>query len=379
VKILTVVGTRPEAIKMAPVIAEARRRGLAVRVCATAQHRELLDQVLGLFAIVPDRDLDLMRPAQTLADFAARALAAVDRVLAVERPDWVLVQGDTTTAMVAALAAFYRSVPVGHVEAGLRTGDLARPFPEEMNRRTIDMLSRAHFAPTLGAGSNLLREGIAASSIHVTGNTVVDALLEARAMPCPDSELAAAAMPPLAPNERLVLVTAHRRESFGDGMRAIARAVARLAAAVPDVRIVYPVHPNPNVREPMEEILAGTPRVHLISPLPYLAFVHLMSRAHLIVSDSGGVQEEAPTLGVPALVLRETTERPEAIEAGAVRLVGVDEEAIVRAALEVLGEPAVRDAMARAVNPYGDGQAAARIVRILLGEPWTPFASEGRG
>jgi UDP-N-acetylglucosamine 2-epimerase (non-hydrolysing) len=389
-KVLAVVGTRPEAIKMAPVVAEGRRRGLDIRVCATAQHREMLDQVLEIFAIVPEHDLDLMRPDQSLADLASRELAAFDRVLVEERPDWVLVQGDTTTAMIAGLAAFYRAIPVGHVEAGLRTGDLARPFPEELNRRVIDMLARAHFVPTAGAKRNLVAEGIPEASLHVTGNTVVDALRATLGLERGESDATGLPVVPgggrlpggrrganRAEGERLVLVTAHRRESFGEGMRGIARALARIAAAFPDVRIVYPVHPNPNVRGPMEELLGGNPRIHLATPLPYLPFVTLMANAHLIMSDSGGVQEEAPALGVPALVLRETTERPEAIEAGAVELVGVDEERIVAAATAVLADPAKHARMARAVNPYGDGRAAERIVSILTGEPWSPFTPGG--
>jgi UDP-N-acetylglucosamine 2-epimerase len=376
-KVLAVIGTRPEAIKMAPVVLAGRRAGIDLRVCATAQHREMLDQVLGLFDLVPDHDLDLMRPDQSLAELAARALVALDPVLMRERPDWVLVQGDTTTAMVAGLAAFYRQVPVGHVEAGLRTRDLARPFPEELNRRVIDLFAHAHFVPTESARQNLLAEGVDDASVHVTGNTVVDALLQARAMSCPEAELES--LPPLAAGERLVLVTAHRRESFGKGMESIARAILRIAGDFADVRIVYPVHPNPNIRATMEAILTGHPRVHLIEPLPYLPFVHLMSRASLIVSDSGGVQEEAPSLGVPALVLRETTERPEAIAAGAVRLVGVSEEGIVAAARVVLGDAEVQVRMARAVNPYGDGAAAERIVKILKGEPWSPFAPGATG
>lgn len=373
-KLLAVVGTRPEAIKMAPVITTARRRGVHVVVCATAQHRDMLDQVLGLFRIVPEHDLDLMRPDQTLSDLSARALAGLTPVITAERPDWLLVQGDTTTAMIAALASFYARVPVAHVEAGLRTGDLARPFPEEMNRRVVAVLTAAHLAPTATARANLLREGVAADAVQVVGNTVVDALRATRALACPDDLLAA--VPALAPGERLVLVTAHRRESFGEGMRQIARALQRIVRTHPDVRIVYPVHPNPNVQAPMREILAGEPRVHLVPPLDYLPFVHLMARAHLIISDSGGVQEEAPSLGIPALVLRETTERPEAVAEGCVRLVGVDESNIVAAATELLGDEVAYARMARAVNPYGDGHAAERIVSILTGEPWLPFVPE---
>lgn len=370
-KVLAVVGTRPEAIKMAPVITTARRRGIDVVVCATAQHRDMLDQVLGLFRIVPEHDLDLMRPNQSLSDLSARALTGLTPVIAQEQPDWLLVQGDTTTAMIAGLASFYARVRIGHVEAGLRTGDLERPFPEEMNRRVVAVLAAAHFAPTSTARDNLLREGTASDVVHVVGNTVVDALVATRALACPPEALSA--VPELLPGERLVVVTAHRRESFGEGMRQIARALKRIARAHADVRLVYPLHPNPNVQAPMREILADEPRVHLIPPLDYLPFIHLMSRAYLIVSDSGGVQEEAPSLGVPALVLRETTERPEAVAEGCVRLVGVDEETIVAAASELLTNPAAYARMARAVNPYGDGQAADRIVSILKQEKWQPF------
>ena len=373
-KVLAVVGTRPEAIKMAPVITTARGRGVDVTVCATAQHRDMLDQVLGLFRIVPEHDLDLMRPDQSLSDLSARALVGLSPVIAAERPDWLLVQGDTTTAMIAALAGFYARIPVGHVEAGLRTGDLARPFPEEANRRMVAVLAAAHFAPTATARDNLLREGTSPDGVYVVGNTVVDALLATRAIPCPPEALAA--IPALLPGERLVVVTAHRRESFGEGMRQIARALQRIARAHPDVRLVYPLHPNPHVQGPMREILAAEPRVHLVPPLDYLPFIHLMARAYLIISDSGGVQEEAPSLGVPALVLRETTERPEAVAEGCVRLVGVNEENIVGAAAELLSDAAAHARMARAVNPYGDGVAAERIVSILKGERWTPFVPQ---
>jgi UDP-N-acetylglucosamine 2-epimerase (non-hydrolysing) len=375
VKLLAVIGTRPEAIKMAPVVASARKRGVEVVVCATAQHRELLDQVLDLFAIRPEHDLDLMRSDQTLADLTSRAVAALDPVIAAERPDWLLVQGDTTTAMCGALAAFYRRVRVGHVEAGLRTRDLTRPFPEEMNRRVVDLVADAHFAPTERARRHLLEEGAVGSTVHVTGNTVVDALAAVRGhLDGPEAERG---LPDLGQGERLVVVTAHRRESFGPGMRAIAEALVRLVAAHPDVRVVYPIHPNPSVREPMNEILGRfAARIHLVEPLAYLPFVRLMSRAYLVLSDSGGVQEEAPSLGVPALVLREVTERPEAVEAGAVRLVGVQADAIVAAASELLSRPEIHARMARVSNPYGDGRAAERIVAILLGEPWRPFSPD---
>lgn len=373
-KLVAVVGTRPEAIKMAPVILEARKRGCEVCVVATGQHRAMLDQVHDVFGISPERDLDLMRPDQELADLTARALVAVDEVLGVEAPDWVLVQGDTTTAMASALSAFYRRIRLGHVEAGLRTNDLERPFPEELNRIVADRVGRAHFAPTAGARQNLLREGLGEETIHLTGNTVVDALHAILESSAGSAEVPG--LPTLAPGERLVLVTAHRRESFGDGMICIARAVARLAEAHPEVRIGFPVHPNPNVRRVMHDLLGNTPRVHLVEPLGYPTFVKLMARASLVLTDSGGVQEEAPALGVPALVLRETTERPEAVAAGAVALVGLGEDDIFAAADEILRSDEAHARMARAVNPYGDGHAAARIVSILLGEPWAPFRTE---
>lgn len=368
-KLLAVVGTRPEAIKMAPVILEARRRGCGVVVCATAQHRHMLDQVLARFGIEPERDLDLMRPDQSLADLTARALTALDRVLEEETPDWLVVQGDTTTAMVASLAAFYRRIPVAHVEAGLRTRDLAHPFPEELNRIVADRISAAHFVPTRAARENLLAEGFAPDSLYLTGNTVVDALQSIRQTRHDRGTVTG--------EGRRIVVTAHRRESFGAGMERIARAVARIARAHDDVHIVYPVHPNPNVQAVMRETLGGVPRVALVEPLEYAEFVELMAGAYLILSDSGGVQEEAPSLGVPALVLRETTERPEAIAAGAVELVGTNEDAIVAAAERLLNDSEAHTAMARAVNPYGDGRASERIVSILNGEPWEPFARGG--
>jgi len=370
-KILVVLGTRPEAIKMAPVILEARDRGLKTIVCVTAQHREMLDQVLDLFGIQPEIDLDLMEPDQTLASLTARALLALDEVLAEVAPDWVLVQGDTTTAMVAALAAFYRQVPVGHVEAGLRTGDLNRPFPEELNRRLADAVSGRHFLPTEQARENLAAEGFAPETMAVTGNTVVDALQWVRQQPAAATD--DLGLPDVTASDRIVLVTAHRRESFGAGMESSARALVRIVDQNPDVRMVYPLHRNPNVRQVMEEALGAVPRIHLLPPLDYLPFVQLMARSTLILSDSGGVQEEAPSLGVPALVLRETTERPEAVAAGAVRLVGLDTERIVREANILLQDAAAHEKMAVAVNPYGDGQASTRIVSILLDEPWSEF------
>lgn len=370
-RIVAVVGTRPEAIKVAPVVREARARGIETLVCATAQHREMLDQVLDLFELEADIDLDLMQPGQTLAALSARALTALDEVIDRVRPDWLLVQGDTTTAMIAAMVGFYRRVQVGHIEAGLRTGDLERPFPEEFNRRVADTISAAHFVPTPSARDNLLGEGFSPDTLHLTGNTVVDALQWMLSRDGDALSELAAVLPP--PDARMVLVTAHRRESFGDGMREIAAALRQVAQANPDVHFVYPVHPNPEVREVMEAELADRDRIALLPPLPYQSFVQLMARAELILSDSGGVQEEAPSLGVPALVMRETTERPEAVEAGAVRLVGVRADTIVPAANELLSDPDLHARMARAINPYGDGLAAQRIVAILAGTPWEPF------
>jgi len=364
-QILAVYGTRPEAIKMAPVIAALRRRpeAFAVAVCATGQHREMTDQVEELFGLRPDLDLGLMRPDQTLNGLAARALEALDGVLTARRPDWLLVQGDTTTAMTAALAAFHRGVRVGHVEAGLRTGDLARPFPEEANRRVIDLLAAALFAPTGRARAALLAEGSDPARVHVVGNTVIDAL---RCLAPGEAETAAAERPE-------VLVTVHRRESFGPPLRRIFVALRRLAVAFPAVHWVYPVHPNPNVRGPAREILAGLPNLELCAPLGYRELVRRLARCRFVLTDSGGLQEEAPTFGKPVLVLRETTERPEGVEAGVARLVGTDAERIFAESSRLLTDDDAWLGMARAVNPYGDGHAAGRIAAILAGEPWTPF------
>jgi UDP-N-acetylglucosamine 2-epimerase (non-hydrolysing) len=358
-RILAVVGTRPEAIKMAPVIRALRSGSWAeVRVLATAQHRQMLDQVLEAFAIVPDVDLDIMAPNQTLPELTSRLLSRLDEVFARERPDAVLIQGDTTTVMTAAMAAFYRHIAVGHVEAGLRTGDLHNPFPEEMNRIVAGRLSRWHFAPIAGARDNLLREGFDPSSVHVTGNTVIDALLEVvqREVPLPVE---------VPEGRRMLLVTAHRRENFGAPFREICGAVRDIADRHADVHVVYPVHPNPNVSGPAHEILSGHARIVLCPPLDYLPFVAAMKRAHLILTDSGGVQEEAPALGKPVLVMRQETERPEAVEAGVVKLVGPVREAIVAEASRLLDDPEAYARMARGVSPYGDGRAAGRIVDIL--------------
>jgi UDP-N-acetylglucosamine 2-epimerase (non-hydrolysing) len=357
--LLCIVGTRPEGIKMAPLIKALKREPWArVTVLATAQHRGLLDQVLSLFGICPDLDLDIMRDNQTLPQLTARLVTALDEALADISPDAVLAQGDTTTVMTAALAAFYRRIPFGHVEAGLRTHDLDNPFPEEMNRLIAGHLARWHFVPTQRSRRNLLREGIVPSAIHVTGNTVIDALLEVAAKDWPlDVQLD--------PSKRLVLVTAHRRENFGEPLRAVCRAIRTLVDRYGDIEVLYPVHPNPNVKAVVHELLDGHPRVHLCEPLDYAPFVEAQKRAFLILTDSGGVQEEAPALGKPVLVLRSETERPEAVDEGVVRLVGTDEALIVSQTSRLLDDAQAYRDMARGVSPYGDGRAAARIVTVL--------------
>ncbi len=362
-RIVAVVGTRPEAIKMAPVILRLRERpeAFAATVCATAQHREMLDSVLALFGIRPDVDLDLMRPDQTLNDIAAGVFTGFDRVLREIRPDWVLVQGDTTTVMAASLACFHRGIRIGHVEAGLRTENLRNPFPEEMNRRVTDLVASAHFAPTARSAAALRREGTDPATIQVTGNTVVDAL---RWIALRDPE------PP--PQEEMVLITSHRRESFGEPMRRSFRAIARLARRFPKTRFVFPLHPNPNVRE-AARVFEELPNLELLAPVDYRRLVGLMGAARIIITDSGGIQEEAPAFGKPTLVLRETTERPEGIEAGVAKLVGTDEERIFAEAERLLTDEAAYAAMARAGNPYGDGRAAERIAGILAGEAVEPF------
>lgn len=363
-KVLTILGTRPEAIKLAPVIQQLERHpGVLSRVCVTAQHREMLDPFLKLFGIVPDYDLDIMQPGQTLFDVTTRVLAGVKGVLEAEGPDFVLVQGDTTTAFAAALAAFYLKTAVGHVEAGLRTEDKYNPFPEEMNRRLVTHLADLHFAPTERAKANLLAEAIRDEAIFVTGNTVVDALLMILERTKDQDHLRGL---PIDPSRKLILVTAHRRESFGVGLANICQALVRIARHAPDVEIVYPVHLNPNVRSTVMRELRGVERVHLIEPLDYVAFVHLMNRAYLILTDSGGIQEEAPSLGKPVLVMRDTTERPEAIEAGTARLVGTEPDAIVHETLRLLRDEDGYARMANVLNPFGDGHAAGRIVDALM-------------
>ena len=365
-KVLFVFGTRPEAIKLAPVIRELRARPqFQARVCVTAQHREMLDQVLEAFSIQPDYDLDIMRPGQDLFDVTARCLTELRPVFEKERPDWILVQGDTTTVFAAALAAFYLDLRVGHVEAGLRTFDKRRPFPEEINRRLTTHLADLHFAPTESARRNLLNEGVSSDTVFVTGNTVIDALF----FICGQYRGRWPAVPglrPIDPARRMLLVTGHRRESFGGGFERICQALAEIAAR-PDVEIVYPVHLNPNVREPVFRVLGSLPNVQLIDPVSYVPFVGLMERSYLILTDSGGIQEEGPSLGKPVLVMREVTERPEAVEAGTVRLVGSDMAAIRDGVFELLDDAAAYQRMSRAHNPYGDGKASGRIAAILAG------------
>ncbi|HXE76441.1 MAG TPA: UDP-N-acetylglucosamine 2-epimerase (non-hydrolyzing) [Candidatus Xenobia bacterium] len=365
-KVLSIFGTRPEAIKLAPVIKAmaARPQDFTSGVCVSGQHRELLDPVLRLFDLRPDHDLAVMKPDQSLFYSTARILTDLEPVLVKERPDWVLVQGDTTTSFVASLAAFYLRIPVAHVEAGLRSRDLAQPFPEEANRRLADALATLHFAPTEGARQNLLAEGVPDSRIRVTGNTVIDALLDVAARPYDYARGPLASLP--LDSRRVILVTAHRRESFGGPLRALCHAIRALAERYPDAHIVYPVHLNPNVQQPVRELLAGRSNISLHEPLDYEPFVHLMKRATLILTDSGGLQEEAPSLGVPVLVMREVTERPEGVAAGAARVVGTDTAAIVAAAAELLDSAAARARMSQVRNPYGDGKASARILEALL-------------
>lgn len=364
VRLLFIFGTRPEAIKLCPLIRElCARPEFTVRVCVTAQHRAMLDQVLEAFQVTPDCDLDIMRPHQTLSGLTARILEALEPVLTAESPDMVLVQGDTTTTMAAALAAFYHHIPVAHVEAGLRTGDLGQPFPEEMNRVLTSRLAELHFAPTPGAAANLAAEGVPPDRIHITGNTGIDAVLFVRDALCAGT-LPAYPWTWLTSGRRLLVVTSHRRENFGDGFTREMRALARLAER-PDVEIAYPVHPNPNVLGPAHEFLGRHPNIHLMEPLSYVPFIDLLRRAYLLITDSGGIQEEAPSLGKPVLVLREKTERPEAVEAGTVKLVGTDEERIVAEATRLLDDPIEYARMTRVHNPYGDGQASRRIAEIL--------------
>ena len=366
-KIAVIFGTRPEAIKLCPVVLAMKANpAFDCRVCVTGQHREMLQQVLDVFGVVPDEDLALMRPDQTLAGLTARALTALDEYLLREKPDVVMVQGDTTTVLCGALAAFYHHIPVAHVEAGLRTGNLYSPWPEEANRLLTTRLAKWHFCPTESNKANLLREGVAKENIHVVGNTVIDALLMARDKIARDPSSVTAGYEKQA-GRRCVLITGHRRENFGDGFENICGAIRRLAEEFQDVDFVYPVHLNPNVREPVNRILGDHVRrnVKLLEPLGYLPFVKLMMNADVILTDSGGVQEEAPSLGKPVLVMRDTTERPEAVTAGTVKIVGTRADSIYENVKTLLTNRAAYEAMSAAVNPYGDGKAVSRIMEIL--------------
>lgn len=369
-KTLCIFGTRPEAIKMAPLaLALAADERFEAKVCVTGQHREMLDQVLGLFAIEPDFDLNIMKPGQDLTDVTSAILQGLKKVLAEFKPDIVLVHGDTATTFAASLAAYYQQIPVAHVEAGLRTGNLYSPWPEEGNRKLTGALANLHFAPTETSQANLLREGVDPATIVVTGNTVIDALLDVVNRLDQDQALLAQASAPAAflnPARKLILVTGHRRESFGDGFERICQALMEVAQQHPEVDIVYPVHLNPNVREPVNRLLTGIDNIYLIAPLDYLPFVHMMSRAHIILTDSGGIQEEAPSLGKPVLVMRDTTERPEAVAAGTVKLVGTETADIARELNRLLTDTVAYRTMSYAHNPYGDGKACQRIIEALL-------------
>ena len=369
-KTLCIFGTRPEAIKMAPlVLALAADERFEAKVCVTGQHREMLDQVLGLFSITPDYDLKIMKPGQDLTDVTTAILQGLKAVLTEFKPDIVLVHGDTATTFAASLAAYYQQIPVAHVEAGLRTGNLYSPWPEEGNRKLTGALAKLNFAPTETSQDNLLREGVNPDNIVVTGNTVIDALLDVVKRLDQDPQLLAQASAPAAfldPARKLILVTGHRRESFGDGFERICQALMEVAQQHPEVDIVYPVHLNPNVREPVNRLLNGIGNIYLIAPLDYLPFVHMMTRAHIILTDSGGIQEEAPSLGKPVLVMRDTTERPEAVSAGTVKLVGTNTADIVRELNRLLVDTSAYRDMSYAHNPYGDGNACQRILEALI-------------
>ncbi|MFN7044608.1 MAG: non-hydrolyzing UDP-N-acetylglucosamine 2-epimerase [Flavobacterium sp.] len=366
-KILLCFGTRPEAIKMAPLYHELQKTSFEVKVCVTAQHREMLDQVLDFFEIVPDYDLDLMQKGQSLNQLSSRILSSIDSVFNQFQPHLVLVHGDTTTSSMVALAAFHKGIKVGHVEAGLRTYNKLSPFPEEMNRQITGRIADYHFAPTTWASENLLQEKVTKENILVTGNTVIDALqlgiskLE-NGYTCADLELVKQVVNPA---KKVILITGHRRENFGTGFENLCLAIRQIATTTSDVQIIYPVHLNPNVQEPVLRILSGISNVHLIKPVDYPAFLYLMQQAYFIVTDSGGVQEEAPSLGKPVLVMRDTTERPEAIEAGTVELVGTNTVSIVTACLQLLQESSVYNKMSQAHNPYGDGKASERICTFI--------------
>lgn len=366
IKVLSIFGTRPEAIKMAPLVKALNAAdGIDAKVCVTAQHREMLDQVLELFEIVPEYDLNIMKPGQSLYDVTTNILLGLKPILEEFKPDLVLVHGDTSTTLSASLAAFYQQIPVGHVEAGLRTGNLSSPWPEEGNRKLTGAITKLHFAPTQTSQQNLLNEAINADDIIVTGNTVIDALLQVADKVKTDTDLIAtlkAKFPELDETKKLILVTGHRRESFGGGFERICEALVEIATMHPNTQILYPMHLNPNVREPVNRILKNVDNVHLIEPQDYLPFVYLMNQAHIIVTDSGGVQEEAPSLGKPVLVMRDTTERPEAVQAGTVKLVGTDKARIVSEVNNLLTNAQEYQSMSRAHNPYGDGKACERIV-----------------
>ena len=360
-KILIIFGTRPEAIKMAPLVLRLRQ-DLDVKVCVTGQHREMLDQTLKLFQIIPDYDLNLMKPNQNLANLTGEILKGVTHILLQEEFDWVLVQGDTTSTMAGTMAAFYQKVPIGHVEAGLRTYDLESPFPEELNRQVTSKMALLHFAPTAKSKQNLLKEGFSENNISITGNTVIDALHWVFEHSAPlDVKL-----PFDLQQARMILVTGHRRENFGDGFQQVCKALQSIAQKKPDVQIVYPVHLNPNVRDPVSRVLSNLPNLHLIEPLEYQQFVHLMNQSTLILTDSGGVQEEAPSLGKPVLVMRDTTERPEAVAAGTVKLVGTNQQTIVNETMHLLNNSEAYQKMAHAHNPFGDGMASEKILEALM-------------
>lgn len=368
-RVLVIFGTRPEAVKLAPVIQQLMATpALHTRVCVTAQHREMLDQVLRLFHITPDVDLDLMRPNQALPDLTAHILTHLTPVLDAEKPDWILVQGDTTTVMTAALAAFYRGIKVGHVEAGLRTGDKQQPFPEEINRRLTSVLADLHFAPTSLSCENLIKEGVPVEQIIITGNTVIDALNQISSQPAPGEVESWLHQWGVAPGQkRLVMITAHRRENLGVPIENICRAIRALAERYrEDVHFAYPVHLNPQIQEPVNRLLSGLPNLTLLPPVDYLPMIHLLKSATVVLTDSGGIQEEATGLGKPTLVLREKTERPEGVTAGVLKLVGTDTGTIITETSRLLDVPAAWAAMAHAANPFGDGHAAGRIVQALL-------------
>ncbi|WP_150140279.1 MULTISPECIES: non-hydrolyzing UDP-N-acetylglucosamine 2-epimerase [Gammaproteobacteria] len=368
-KVLTVFGTRPEAIKMAPLaIKLAEQEGIDARVCVTAQHREMLDQVLGLFEITPEYDLNIMKPGQDLTDVTTNILQGIKPILADFKPDVVLVHGDTATTFATSLAAYYQQIAVGHVEAGLRTGNIYSPWPEEANRKLTGAITTYHFAPTETSQQNLLNEAVAPENITVTGNTVIDALLDVSAKLKNDTALnneMAERFSFLNKDKKLILVTGHRRESFGGGFERICKALAYTAEQHPGCQIVYPVHLNPNVQEPVNRLLKGVPNITLIEPQDYLPFVYLMNQAHIILTDSGGIQEEAPSLGKPVLVMRDTTERPEAVSAGTVKLVGTDVDTITASLNQLLTDEKAYEEMSFAHNPYGDGKACERIIEVL--------------